>query len=144
MCLPGIEHGTHWLVCRDTTTEPSSWRWELMFKYNIYVTNRNQSIILAVSKRFLVHFSDTPYIVWGVSIYQDMCFLSVCPVTWIDLDKWISVKTFHVSLLGSHSLVLAGRKHNQWICFIIHSIVIITLENHIWIKGGLWLQMAFF
>ena len=58
-------------------------------------------------------FSDTPYIVWGVSIYQDypdVC-VSFCPVIWIDLDKWIFVKTFKVSLLARHSLVLARSKH---------------------------------
>ena len=65
------------------------------------------------------YFSDAPYIVWGVSIYQDVCVLSVCPVTWIDLDKWISVKTFQVSLIGSHSLLLASRKHNQCIWSIL-------------------------
>ena len=37
MCLPGLEPGNLGLICQDATTDPSSWRWELMFKCNIYM-----------------------------------------------------------------------------------------------------------
>ena len=45
------------------------------------------------------------HFVWGVSTFQDYC-VSVFPVIWINLDNRFFGKTFLVSLVGSHSLVL--------------------------------------
>ena len=51
-------------------------------------------------------FSDAPYLVWGVSIYQDVCVSML--LFWT--NDFLS-KPFKCLLLASHSLVLASSKH---------------------------------
>ena len=110
----------------------------LNMKFELYTTIK--------SYRYCQNFSDALYYVRGISTYKDIwvCVYVSVHITWIDLDKWIFVKTFQVSILASLSLIVVSIKCIQWICFTFHYIVIITQENCICIKPSLYLKMAIF
>ena len=70
----------------------------------------------------------------SLHILRCLCVYVSVHTTWIDLDKWIFVKTFQVSILASLSLIEVSNMLNQWIYFIFHYKVSITLENRICIQ----------
>ena len=101
MCLPGLEPGNLGLICRDATTDPSSWRWELMFKCNIYM--------LQIENRALgaVHLLRDMKGGWGSKpIYYSIMWGGVNPILLCTVDT----NTFVPCLLGiEKQLFCAGK-----------------------------------
>ena len=79
----------------------------------LYLLNMKFELYTPIkSYRYYQNFSDAPYYVSGISTYKDIwvcvCVCVSVHLTWIDLDKWIFVKTFQVSILASLSLIVVS------------------------------------
>ena len=113
--------------------------WEVCLREKYRESARS---VIKSGRSVFAKYTETLHTMYGASLYMKMSVcLFVCKHHFFGPMNFCQNPS-NVSFSQSLSRLLASSKHIYRVCFIIHCIVSIALETHIWIKPYLYLQMA--